>query len=250
MSATLSLQRVGVAFGGGRRRVQALDDVSFDIQPGRTLGLVGGSGSGKSTTAAVALGLRRPDSGAVEFGGAPMSRRLRDRAGRVGAVLQHPAWSLDPRRRVVDSVAEPLLVAARGGSSARSRRERAEVALADVGLGGHGDRLPHELSGGQRQRVSIARALVTRPEFVVFDEAVSALDVSVQAQVLNLVVDLQAEHGFAALFISHDLAAVRYAAHEIGVLLHGRLVELADTRTLCETPRHPYSRRLLQELIP
>jgi len=251
-SPVVSVKDVTVTFtrGMGRSRttVTAMRKVSFDIFAGQTLGLVGESGSGKSTTGAVVLGLRAPDSGTSEFEGRPLTTRLRDRAGRVGAVLQHPAWSLDPRRRVIDSVVEPLTVVDRRGGAA-AHRARALAMLDDVGLGEmFADRRPHELSGGQRQRVSVARALITNPRFIVFDEAVSALDVSVQAQILNLIVDLQREHGFAALFISHDLGAVRYASHAVGVMQAGSLVELAETKTFYATPTHPYSRQLLQEL--
>ncbi|MGO2111630.1 MAG: ATP-binding cassette domain-containing protein, partial [Pseudoclavibacter sp.] len=152
---------------------------------------------------------------------------------------------LDPRMRVIDSVLEPLRVVSRAADD----EQRAISMLADVGLTeSFAERYPHELSGGQRQRVSIARALVTHPSFIVFDEAVSALDVSVQAQILNLIRDLQTEHGFASLFISHDLAAVRYVAHRVAVMRRGEIVEVADTSVFHRSPSHPYSRMLFQEL--
>jgi len=246
----LSMSHVTTVFGSGwgRRRhvVTAMDDVCFEIARGETLGLVGESGSGKTTTGAVALGLRAPTTGTVSFDGAPLGRR-RDRIGRIQAVLQNPQWSLNPRLRVADAVAEPLTVV-RGGRL-RDHREAVVAMLDAVGLeSAFADRFPHQLSGGQCQRVSIARALVTHPEFIVFDEAVSALDVSVQAQILNLVKDLQAEHGFGALFISHDLAAVRYLAHRIAVMKSGQIVEMADTQRFYGTPTHPYSRQLLEAL--
>lgn len=238
-------------WGPGRRVLTAMNHVDLTIPAGRTLGLVGESGSGKSTTGRVALGLLRPTSGAVRFAGEPMrtpgGRRRSSRAGDLQAVLQHPQWSLNPRLRIVDSVAEPL--AARHGGRLARHVDEAQAMLGQVGLEPVlATRLPHELSGGQRQRVAIARALVTRPRFIVFDEAVSALDVSVQAQILNLLRDLQAERGFAALFISHDLAAVRYVADEIAVMRNGVVVEHADTDVFYREPRHEYSRQLMEAL--
>ncbi|MET3510399.1 MULTISPECIES: ATP-binding cassette domain-containing protein [Plantibacter] len=233
-------------FGAGRRAIRAMSGVSFSVAPGETLGLVGESGSGKTTTGSVALGLRRPDSGAVRFQGAPLARSMRSRAGRMQAVLQHPRWALDPRSTVLSSVLEPVLVHER---RTPSTEERALAMLESVGLpASFATRRPHQLSGGQLQRVSVARALVTHPAFIVFDEAVSALDVSVQAQILNLIQDLQAEHGFAALFISHDLAAVRYISHHVAVMRAGEIVEDAPTEVFYDLPSHPYSRQLFQEL--
>jgi ABC-type glutathione transport system ATPase component len=246
----LELGDVSVTFTSGRgrhrHRLTAVDGVSFAIHPGETLGLVGESGSGKSTTGAVALGLRTPTSGTVRFLGAPFGGR-RTRVGAVQAVLQNPHWSLNPRLTVAESVAEPLTAVA--GGRLRSHEAAVLRILDRVGLtAAFAARLPHELSGGQRQRVAIARSLITGPKFIVFDEAVSALDVSVQAQILNLIHDLQSEHRFGALFISHDLAAVRYLAHRIAVMRHGRVVELADTERFYATPAHPYSQQLLETL--
>jgi ABC-type glutathione transport system ATPase component len=248
---TLALQDVSVSFrsgwGAGSRHIRAMRAVSFDVRAGETLGLVGESGSGKSTTGAVALGLQRADTGTVHFEGRPFPRRARERAGRIQAVLQHPHWSLDPRMRVGPAVAEPLGVTDGGGY--RVHRDRVAAMLDDVRLAPDlAERFPHELSGGQRQRVSIARALITNPAFLVFDEAVSALDVSVQSQVLALIVALQREHGFAALFISHDLAAVRAVSHRIAVMNHGEIVELADADVFYSHPSHPYSQQLLEAL--
>ncbi|MGW6456589.1 ATP-binding cassette domain-containing protein [Streptomyces sp. NPDC055078] len=246
----LELDDVSVVFTSGRgrarRALKAMDAISFGVAAGETLGLVGESGSGKSTTGSVALGLRTPTTGTVRFLGAPFGSPGK-RAGALQAVLQNPHWSLNPRLTVAESVAEPL--AAVSGGRLRSHAPAALRILDRVGLGGtFADRLPHELSGGQRQRVAIARSLVTRPKFVVFDEAVSALDVSVQAQILNLIHDLQAEHGFGALFISHDLAAVRYLAHRIAVMRSGSVVELAETQSFYAKPAHPYSQQLLETL--
>ncbi|MGO1255655.1 MAG: ATP-binding cassette domain-containing protein [Microbacterium gubbeenense] len=249
MTAIIELDDVRVEFrsgwGANRRDVIAMAGVSFEVEQGETLGLVGESGSGKTTTGAVALGLQRVTRGTVRFEGAPLARSLRSRAGRVQAVQQHPQWALDPRRRVIDSVLEPLRVVSHDGD----HEKRALAMLSDVGLTeSFAGRRPHELSGGQRQRVAIARALVTRPRFIVFDEAVSALDVSVQAQIINLIRDLQKEHGFSSLFISHDLAAVRYVSHRVAVMRRGEVVELADTAVFYESPAHPYSQKLFQEL--
>ncbi len=203
MTSVLEMTNVAVSFRGrgrGERWVRAVSGVSFAVAPGETLGIVGESGSGKSTTASVALALRRPDEGSVLFQGRPFPRKHRARAGRIQAVLQHPQWSLDPRMRVGASIAESLQVTAGGRASAH--RDRIAEAMESVRLDpGLSERFPHELSGGQQQRVAIARALITDPDFIVFDEAVSALDVSVQRQVLDLVRRLQAEKGFAALFI-------------------------------------------------
>jgi ABC-type glutathione transport system ATPase component len=213
------------------------------VAEGETLGVVGESGSGKTTAGRVALGLQRPTRGAVRFAGKPFPKRRRELAGHMQAVLQHPHWSLNPRMRVGASVAEPLTVL---GERAP---DRVPAMLERVGLEADlADRYPHELSGGQRQRVSIARALVTRPKFIVFDEAVSALDVSVQAQILNLVRDLQQEFRFSALFISHDLGVVRYIADRIAVMRAGEVVETADTHTFYTAPSHEYSKRLLESL--
>ncbi|MFG1679688.1 ATP-binding cassette domain-containing protein [Nonomuraea sp. NPDC049269] len=243
----LDLTDVTVSFTTGpplrRTRLDAMRGVSLSVAEGETLGLVGESGSGKTTTSRVALGLQRPTSGTVRFDGRPFPRRRKDLAGRMQAVLQHPHWSLNPRMRIGQSVAEPLAVLGKAAG------ERVPEALEQVGLeAGFADRYPHELSGGQRQRVSIARALITRPSFIVFDEAVSALDVSVQVQILNLLKDLQAEYGFAALFISHDLGAVRYVADRIAVMRGGEVVETADAVTFYTAPEHPYSRQLLESL--
>jgi ABC-type glutathione transport system ATPase component len=221
--------------------------VSLEVRPGETLGLVGESGSGKTTTGMTALGLRRPTTGIVRLHGAAFPKKRRRLTGRIQAVLQHPQWSLNPRMRIAESVAEPLVIL--GGTGRAETADQVSRLLADVGLEPSlGRRYPHELSGGQRQRVSIARALITRPEFIVFDEPVSALDVSVQAQILNLVRDLQAQFEFGALFISHDLAAVRYVADRIAVMRHGEVVEVAETDVFYSNPRHEYSRQLLEAL--
>ncbi|MFF5986966.1 ABC transporter ATP-binding protein [Prauserella flavalba] len=247
----LELDDVGVTFTGGppwaRTKVYAMKGVSLTLAEGEILGLVGESGSGKTTTSTVALGLRRPTSGSALFEGKPFPKRRKALAGRMQAVLQHPQWSLNPRMRVGHCVAEPLVVL--GGTTKDEVTERVLATLGQVGLdASFAQRYPHQLSGGQRQRVSIARALVTRPPFVVFDEAVSALDVSVQAQILNLVKDLRAEFSFAALFISHDIGAVRYVADRVAVMRHGEVVETAPSAVFFGTPEHEYSRQLVEAL--
>ena len=248
----LELREVSVAFTSGagakRRTVRAMNAVTLEVAPGETLGLVGESGSGKTTTASVALGLKRPDSGEVLLLGSPFTRSRRANAGKLQAVLQHPHWSLNPRRKVGESVREPLTVARRDLGRSEQRQRVTEM-LEQVGLNpAFAERYPHELSGGQRQRVSVARALVTEPRFIVFDEAVSALDVAVQMQILAFIRELQAEHRFGALFISHDLGAVQRVADRVAVLFRGDLVETAATDEFFRNPQHPYSQTLLEAL--
>lgn len=234
--------RTGLLGGEG---FDAVRDVSLSIGEGETVGLVGESGSGKTTLGRVCLGLQPPTMGTMRFGGDPFGG-LRQRRGQLSIVLQHPEWALNPRLRCGASVEEPLLVL---GVGSGERKERVAAMLDNVGLdAGFVSRYPGQLSGGQRQRVAIARALVTQPRFIVFDEAVSALDVSVQAQVLNLIAGLQKEHGFGALFISHDLAATRYLSHRIAVMYKGEIVEDAPSETFYGTPDHPYSRALMSAI--
>lgn len=222
--------------------VPAVRGITLSIAPGETLGLVGESGSGKSTLGRVALGLIAPSSGSFRFDGQPFDDQVR-RSGALSVVFQHPEWALNPRLRSGLSIMEPLAI--QGWGSAKDRSDRVDEMLAKVGLPAElAQRYPGELSGGQRQRMAIARALITQPRFVVFDEAVSALDVSVQSQILNLIRQLQDQHGFAALFISHNLAATRYVSHRVAVMRQGELVEVADAARFYDTPDHPYSRAL------
>lgn len=229
--------------------VRAVDGVSFALEKGRTLGLVGESGSGKTTLARCLLRLIEPTAGSVLFEGEPLlaasRRRLRGLRARMQLIFQDPAGALNPRMTVEGAVGEGLMHA--GVRSRRTRRERVADALARVGLDArrHLTCYPHELSGGQRQRVGIARALVLRPRLIVCDEAVSSLDVSLEAQILNLLAQLQAEEGFTYLFISHDLSVVRHISDRVGVLYLGRLVELGPASRLYEEPHHPYTRALL-----
>jgi ABC-type glutathione transport system ATPase component len=246
MTATVELRGLAVTYRKGpawqRVLVPAVTGVDLAIDAGETVGLVGESGSGKTTLGRVLLGLVRPRAGIFFFEGRPFDRQLR-REGALGVVFQHPEWALNPRLRCGASVAEPLVIQRLGDAPAR--RQRVEAMLAEVGLDAElVGRFPGELSGGQRQRMAIARALITRPRFIVFDEAVSALDVSVQSQILNLMRSLQREHRFAALFISHDLAATRYVSDRIAVMHQGCFVEVAPARSFYDRPDHPYSRAL------
>jgi peptide/nickel transport system ATP-binding protein len=239
----------------GRRRMlkrqpdkRAVDGVSFQVAPGETLALVGESGSGKTTIGRCLVGLTRPSGGQLTFRGTDLARATgaEARARRLDCqmVFQDPFSSLDPRHGVGRIVAEPLRHVP--GLSAEDARRRVDEVLEEVGLGAaYAKRLPHELSGGQRQRVAIARAIVRRPAFVVADEAVSALDMTVQAQVLDLFGDLQQRHGFSCLFITHALSVVRRIAHRVAVMKDGRIVETAETEELFARPRHDYTRALL-----
>ena len=228
--------------------VQALGGVSFTLHAGRSLGVVGESGSGKSTLARLVMALESPSAGRVLLGGVDLHQldaaALRRARAQLQMVFQDPFSSLDPRRTVLQTVAEPLAVL--HGAGMAEQRERAAEALDAVGLGSADlAKYPHEFSGGQRQRIAIARALITRPQLIVADEPVSALDVSVQAQVLNLMQDLQDRFGVTYLFISHDLAVVDLVCDEVIVLQQGLIVEQGHPDRLFEAPQHPYTQRLL-----
>jgi peptide/nickel transport system ATP-binding protein len=232
-------------------RLQALHDISFEIAAGRSLGVVGESGAGKSTLARLVMALERPDAGRVLLRGQDLQRldaaALRRARADFQMVFQDPYGSLDPRQKVGTSVAEPL--AARHTLGRSGLRERVRDSLEAVGLrAADMDKYPHQFSGGQRQRIAIARALVTRPKLIVADEPVSALDVSVQAQVLNLLRDLTRSHGISYLLISHDLAVVDHLCDEVLVLQQGRMVERGPTAQVFGRPAHPYTRGLLAAL--
>ncbi|RYZ12231.1 MAG: ATP-binding cassette domain-containing protein [Comamonadaceae bacterium] len=228
--------------------VRALNGVSFEVQAGRSLGIVGESGSGKSTIARLVMALDRPTAGQVELLGrdlhAASPAELRHARRDLQMVFQDPYGSLDPRQTVARIVAEPLEALAR--TSRAEQREQAGASLAAVGLRASDlDKYPHEFSGGQRQRIAIARALITRPKLIVADEPVSALDVSVQAQVLNLLQDLQQQFGISYLLISHDLAVVNHLCDEVCVLHRGVVVERGAPQRLFARAEHPYTRALL-----
>ena len=235
-------------FGRTTGYVRAVDDVSLQIDHGQTLGLVGESGCGKSTLGRAILHLERPTAGQVILGGHDISKltkaQLRVARKEMQIVFQDPFASLSPRRTVAQIIREPLDVH-RIGSKAE-RRQKVEELLDVVGMRANAlNRYPHEFSGGQRQRIGIARALALNPRFIVADEPVSALDVSVQSQVLNLIARLQAERNISFLFISHDLAVVQHISHQVAVMYLGKLVELADAREIYSQPRHPYTQALL-----
>ncbi len=238
----------GLLFDREVDRVRAVDDVSFSVGRGETLGLVGESGSGKSTLCRTVLQLLKPTAGTVRFEGREIAglsrRRMRPLRREMQMVFQDPYASLNPRKRVGQIVAQPLRL--QRLASGRELRRRVQELLERVGLSPeHYDRFPHEFSGGQRQRIGIARAIALRPKLIVADEPVSALDVSIRAQIVNLLDDLQDELGLTYLFVAHDIGIVRHVSDRIAVMHEGRIVELGEADRVCERPSDPYTKTLL-----
>jgi len=229
-------------------QVRAVDGISFSIEPGQTLGLVGESGSGKSTACRAVLQLIKPSSGSVRFEGQEIAgcsrRQMRPLRREMQMIFQDPYASLNPRKRVGQIVGDPLK--RQRVASGGELRKRVQELLERVGLASeHYNRFPHEFSGGQRQRIGIARALALRPKLVIADEPVSALDVSIQAQIINLLDDLQDEFGLTYLFVAHDIGVVRHIADRIAVMNKGEIVEEGEADQVCENPRHDYTKKLL-----
>ncbi|HMO96502.1 MAG TPA: dipeptide ABC transporter ATP-binding protein [Tepidiformaceae bacterium] len=238
----------GVIFQRKVADVRAVDGLSFEVRRGETLGLVGESGCGKSTTGKAILQLNRPTAGKVDFEGTDLTRvkggELRRFRRRMQMIFQDPYASLNPRKSVGSIISEPLTIhkLARG----KEKKERVQNLLQTVGLNPYfANRFPHEFSGGQRQRIGIARALAVEPDFIVCDEPVSALDVSIQAQIINLLQDLQDQFNLTYLFIAHDLSVVRHISDRVGVMYLGHMMELTDRDSIFENPLHPYTKALL-----
>lgn len=245
-AATLvSAKRLVKEYARGNSAVRVVDDVSFTIRRGETMGLVGESGSGKSTVARMLLRLIEPTAGSIRYDGvdlmAARQREMRAMRRRMQIVFQDPYAALNPRMKVRQILAEPFAI-----HRERQSKEQLEHLLHEVGLEASAlERFPHEFSGGQRQRINIARALALRPEFLVLDEPVSALDVSVGAQVVNLLRELQRKYGLTYLFISHSMPLVRYLCDRVAVMQRGRIVEYGDCQQVCEAPLNPYTQGLI-----
>ncbi len=247
--AFLRVEHLVVEFGTGPHRVQAVSDVSFDVVAGETLGLVGESGCGKSTTGKAISLVQAPKAGAIHLGGTDLSTlrgsELRNARIEVQMVFQDPISSLNPRRRILDAVTEPLNIWGLGTKQERRTKARDMLEAVGIDVSTAERKRPAEFSGGQCQRISIARALMLEPKLLVCDEPVSALDVSVQAQILNLLDDLKTSHGLTMVFIAHDLAVVKNVSDRVAVMYLGKLCEIAPPDTLYRRPAHPYTAALL-----
>jgi peptide/nickel transport system ATP-binding protein len=248
----LQVEHLVVEFGSGKRRVHAVSDVSFEIREGETLGLVGESGCGKSTTGRAIVQVEVPTSGSVRFDGTELTRLskkdLRRIRTRIQMIFQDPISSLNPRRQIKDIVAEPLVIWGRGTKEERAEKVRAALESVGIDPDTAGDRRPGEFSGGQCQRISIARALMSEPKLLICDEPVSALDVSIQAQILNLLADLKASFGLTMVFIAHDLAVVKNVSDRVAVMYLGKLCEVTGADQLYRAPAHPYTEALLASI--
>ena len=243
----------GLLFSKTTGSIKAVDGVSFELNQGKTLGLVGESGCGKTTTAKMLLMLEHPTEGTVLFKGQDIHRanssQRKEYRSSVQAVFQDPWSSLNPRMRVRDIIVEPVVINSR--LSRGEAQDIVEKLLMDVGLNPyHANLYPHEFSGGQRQRLAIARALSVNPQIIVLDEPVSALDVSIRAQIMNLLKDLQDEYNVSYLLIAHNLATVRYMCHSVAVMYLGKVVEFAESRELFDNPLHPYTKALMSAALP
>jgi peptide/nickel transport system ATP-binding protein len=248
----LQVDHLVVEFRSGRQRVQAVTDISFSVKRGETLGLVGESGCGKTTTGRALVQVQRATSGTIRFNGQDLTKlagkELRETRTKMQMIFQDPISSLNPRRRIRDIVAEPLAIWGIGSRSERDERVRAMLDSVGIDPDSAGDRRPQEFSGGQCQRISIARALMAKPSLLICDEPVSALDVSVQAQILNLLADLKEEFGLTMVFIAHDLAVVKNVSDRVAVMYLGKLVEVTGSDELYRSPAHPYTEALMASI--
>lgn len=252
LGTVLQVENLVVEFRNGKRRVQAVSRISFEVTKGETLGLVGESGCGKTTTGRALVHIQKPTSGTVRFEGQDLSklsgRKLRAARTKMQMIFQDPISSLNPRRRIRDIVAEPLVIWGIGSKAERERQVRSMLESVGIDPDTAGDRRPQEFSGGQCQRISIARALMAKPSLLICDEPVSALDVSIQAQILNLLADLKAEFGLTMVFIAHDLAVVKNVSDRVAVMYLGKLVELTGSDELYRSAAHPYTEALLASI--
>ncbi|MGA7419680.1 MAG: oligopeptide/dipeptide ABC transporter ATP-binding protein [Acidimicrobiales bacterium] len=248
----LQVEHLVVEFASGKRRVHAVSDISFDIREGETLGLVGESGCGKSTTGRAIVQVDVPTSGSVRFDGTELTslhrKELRQIRTRIQMIFQDPISSLNPRRRIQDIVAEPLAIWGLGTKEERATKVRSALESVGIDPDTAGDRRPGEFSGGQCQRISIARALMSEPKLLICDEPVSALDVSIQAQILNLLADLKTSFGLTMVFIAHDLAVVKNVSDRVAVMYLGKLCEITGSDLLYRAPAHPYTEALLASI--
>jgi oligopeptide transport system ATP-binding protein len=244
----LSVRNLEVCYKSGKKIIKAVNNLSFDIKRGETFGLVGESGCGKSTTARAIIGLEKISGGQIFFDGVQIDGGKKEIHKKIQMIFQDPMSSLDPRMKVSDIIAEGLDVH-KLYKSKEERLQKVFAVLKAVGLSAdYINRYPHEFSGGQRQRISIARVLIMEPQFIIADEPISSLDVSIQAQIVNLLKQIQKEQNLTYLFIAHDLAMVKYISDRIGVMFNGRLIELATAQEIYDNPLHPYTKSLISAI--